>query len=610
MEQLRQGQKAPIEEINEIFNIDMAIINVIHLIEDSIASVYGLKTTPTDIRETLSNLEQLHDSIVGSEEKKLPPQSKEIIENAIKIFEEDIRLFEGKLTEKQTSSSNLDENTKKILIDHYQRSIERLTQIVDKLKEIRDLISSLEEKQRQRAETKEKATPKTEQPPAGGKTQAQTRTQTQAQAEPHKREKQTPAERKVPTLSNLALAVDAFVKLIITLNALADKAPTNSVDSLSYWNFLRGEYLRKKEKEIKPLIETITKVYPDLVFEAKNAANFLVEAHKRLKEDLKKWSDWATQQPLAKADPRFIALTALPQLEMMMESITDEAVTRAGILLQAAEETLSEYESAVQKIKPIGVTQALKREGLRAGKNLLERLKPLKKLQKFERKKVDVSGFRLISSEEGRRVARKVFSDLRGTEISPEGRPAPRMIYLEVFHQMLEILHDFLWKLFPFGKEYKALEEITEEDFGPLKGVGMEWRNEAIKLRKVLSEYLKYYRRRPRKSVGEELKEIESKLLESLRAFIEASNKLVAEYSRLKQQYANLSEEEKKAFSSLPNFEALLNAKDGIPLLQDLITKISHWKQALETSQQLLRALLPQGGRERQQWLIEEKHTL
>jgi hypothetical protein len=184
------------------------------------------------------------------------------------------------------------------------------------------------------------------------------------------------------------------------------------------------------------------------------------------------------------------------------------------------------------------------------------------------------------------------------------------MIYLEVFHQMLEILHDFLWQLLPFGKEHKALEEITEEDFGPLKGVGMEWRNEAIKLRKVLSEYLKFYRRRPRKSVYEDLKEIEGKLLESLNAFIEASNKLVAEYSKLKQQYAKLSEEEKKAFSNLPNFEALLNAKDGIPLLQDLVTKISRWKQALETSQQLLRALLPRGDRERQQWLIEEKHTL
>jgi len=598
MEQPRQGQGAPIEEINEIFDIARATNDVIYLIESNLISVYGSDTTPGDVKDALWNLNQLYNSIVR--EKKLPDQAAEIVDNAIKVFEEDIRLFERRLAEAQAAGTA--DTIKNILIGYYQKSIGLLKPIVERLKGIRELISSLEEKQQQTAEKKEEVTPKTEQPPAEKKAP------TKAQSTPTEK-KQPTAERKAPTLSNLALVVDAFVKLIITLNELANKAPTNSKDSLSYWNFLRGKY-RNKQGEIKALIETITKVYPDLVFEPKNAANFLIEAHKRIKEDLKKWSDWATQQSLAKADPRFIALTALPQLEMMMESITDEEVMRAGILLQAAEETLSEYESALQTINPFEATQQLKLKELQAGRNLLERLKPLKKFPKPERKKVEVSGFRLLSSEEGRRVAKKVFSSLRGTQVSPEGKPAPRTIYLEVFHQMLETLHDFLWQLLPFGEEYKALEETTEEDFGPLKGVGMEWRNEAITTRKVLSEYLKFYRRRPRKSLYEDLKEIEDKLLGSLNAFIEASNKLVAEYSKLKQQYSKLSEEEKKAFSNLPNFEALLNAKDGIPLLQDLVTKISRWKQALETSQQLLRALLPQGDREHQQWLIEEKHTL
>jgi hypothetical protein len=599
MEQLRQGQGTSIEEINRIFDIANAINDVTYQIESNLHSIYGQSLIPRDVEEALRNLEQLHESI--TREKKLPDQTAEIIENATNVFEKYLRLFEERL--RKVEASETEKNFKDILTNYYRRSIEILTTIVENLKRVKELIPPLQEKQQPPAEKKEEVTPRIEQPTAERKAPPK------AEPTPPKKE-QPPAERKVPTLSNLAVAVDAFVILIITLNEIADKAPTGSKDSLSYWNFLRKEYLKKRDEEVKALIGKIRRVYPDIVFEPKNAANFLIEVHKRLKEDLKKWSDWATQQSLAKADPRFIALIALPQLEMMMESITDEAVRRAGILLQSVEETLSEYETALQTINPFEATQQLELKKLEAGSKLFERLKQLKNFPKFERKKVDVSGFRLISSEEGRRVAKKVFSSLRGTEISPEGKPAPRMIYLEVFHQMLEILHDFLWQLLPFGKEHKGLEEITEEDFGPLKGVGMEWRNEAIKLRKVLSEYLKFYRRRPRKSVYEDLKEIENKLLESLNAFIEASNKLVAEYSKLKQQYAKLSEEEKKAFSNLPNFEALLNAEDGILLLQDLVTKISRWKQALETSQQLLRALLPRGDRERQQWLIEEKHTL
>jgi gas vesicle protein len=600
MEQPRQEQKTPIEEINEIFGIANAINDVIYLIEYNRTEIYGSGMTPEDVEKAQKELEQLYYSIIRSEEKKLPDRAAEIIENAIKVFEEDLRFSERRLREEEASGEK--NELKKILINYYQRSVELLTPIVENLKRIRELIFSLEEKQQPPTEEKEEVMPRIEQPPAEKKAP------TKAESTPTEK-KQPPAERKAPTLSNLALVVDSFVKLIIILNELADKAPTYSKDSLSYWNFLKDVY-RKKGNEIKALIERIRQVYSDLVFDAKNAANFLIEVHKRLKEDLKKWSDWATQQSLAKADPLFIALVALPQLEIMLESIPDEAIRRAGILLQAAEETLSEYESAIQTIEPIEVGQKLQAEKLKAGKNLLERVKPLEDLPKFQRKNVSVSGLRLISSEEGRRVARKVFSDLSGRKISPKGKPAPRMIYLEVFHQMLEILHDFLWNLLPFGKEYKALEEITEEDFGPLKGVGMEWRNKAIELRKVLSEFLKYYRRRPRKSIYEDLKEIEGKLLESLEAFTDASNNLVAEYSKLKQQYAKLSKEEKEAFSNLPNFEALLNAKDGIPLLRDLIPKIRRWKRALETSQQLLRALLPQGDRERQQWLIEEKHTL
>jgi hypothetical protein len=583
MEQAREGSFT--EEVERNFAIARALNEIIYDIEVRSVSIFGANRTPVDIENAKRELEYLYSDIMRGKGKKLPDRAAEVIENAIRVFEEKRNDFERRKNEEQVSFQG-PFDVRNLLIQYYDKSIQQINYIIERLRKIRELIPSPEEQQPTTEEAPPKAepTPKKEPPPA--------------------------TARKAPTLSGLTVAVNAFVNLIIILNELADKAPIRSIDSLSYWNFLRQEYL-PRDKEIKALIEKISQVYPDLTFTPQNAVSFLTEVYKRLKEDLAKWREWATQQTLVKADIQFITLLTIPQLEMLLESISEEAINRAGILLQAAEESLKGYESALRGVtKPAQIEQRLKIERLKAGKRLLESLQPLKSLPKFQRKKVEASGFRLSSSEEGRRIIRQLFSELRGTKIPTEGKPTPRIIYFDIFQEMLRILHDFLWMSFPFGEKNKSLEEITEEDFGPLGKVGMEWRNKAITLRKVLSEYIKRYRRRPRKSIGEELEEIENKLLQHLKEFIEVSNNLVRQYVQVKQQYEKMREKGKKELSKLPNFETLLNAEDGIPLLQNLVTKISQWKQALETSQQLLRALLPQDDRERQQRLIEEKHTL
>jgi hypothetical protein len=432
---------------------------------------------------------------------------------------------------------------------------------------------------------------------------------------------QPPAQPQQPTLVNLqqlTRAIIAFERLITILNSIADKIPSGMVGEDAYLRFLTNTY-SPMQNTIWQLIAEIRKLYPDLAYTPDRAEESLREVHRRLIEDTYKWEQHVAESVL-KADITMPGLAALSDLRDRLSNITEVDVVRAARVLESGERaTLEIYQFITQELMP----QAPKnwKEGLKHwGLKILSWISGIPLVQpaskRFREKIREVIGRVSPNLSAAQRIQRKprparpafrFLSDKRRKEMFTEMRTQGAVsyhTYVLTLYDGLKALWNFLWSLPPLPPHSGGIpiDRLDPAVFGPLEPAIKDWKEKGIKLRDALDNYLKpHFTPPPGAAIGREIARMKQMGLDQLLPeFIEASKELV-------RQYRQLPDDEKKKYV---NFERILFRPDGLPLLERLVALILLGQQVSKSAQELLQALLPQGDRERQQWLIEEKHTL
>jgi len=439
--------------------------------------------------------------------------------------------------------------------------------------------------------------------------------------QPTPQQQQAPQQPQQPTLVNLqqlTRAVTAFERLITILNNIADKIPSGMVGEDTYLRFLTNTY-SPMQNTIWQLIAEIRKLYPDIAYSPDRAEEFLREVHRRLIEDTYKWEQHVAESVL-KADITMPGLAALSDLRDRLNNITEADIVRAAYVLESGERaTLEIYQFITQELMP----QAPKnwKEGLKHwGLKILSWISgiPLVKpaSTRFKEKVKEVMGQvtpkltaagGIQKKPRPPRPAFRFLSDKRRKEMFTEMRTQGAVsyhTYVLTLYDGLKALWNFLWSLPPLPPHSGGIpiDRLDPAVFGPLEPAVKEWKEKGIKARDALDNYLKpHFTPPPGAAIGREIARMKQVGLDQvLPEFIEASKELV-------RQYRQLPDDEKKKYV---NFERILFRPDGLPLLERLVAFILLGQQVSKSAQEPLQALLPQGDRERQQWLIEEKHTL
>ncbi len=436
---------------------------------------------------------------------------------------------------------------------------------------------------------------------------------------PQQQAQQPPAQQ--PTLVNLqqlTQAAVAFERLITILNNIADKIPSGMVSEDAYLRFLTSTY-SSAQNTIWQLIGEIRKLYPDLAYTPGRAEEFLREVHRRLIEDTYKWEQHVAESVL-KANITMPHLAALSDLRDRLNNITEADIVRAAYVLESGEEaTLEIYQFITQELAPQAPKnwkESLKYWGLKILSWIsgIPLTKPAR--QRFEEKLGEVMGKvipNLTAAQQIQKQPRpprpafRFLSDKRRKEMFTEMRTQGTVsyhTYVLALYDGLKALWSFLWSLPPLPPHNGGIpiDRLDPTVFGPLEPAVKEWKEKGIEVRDALDNYLKpHFTPPPGTAIGREIARMKQVGLDKvLPKFIEASKELV-------RQYRQLPDDEKKKYV---NFERLLFRPDGLPLLERLVALILLGQQVSKSAQALLQALLPRGDRERQQWLIEEKHTL
>jgi hypothetical protein len=431
----------------------------------------------------------------------------------------------------------------------------------------------------------------------------------------------TPQQPTLVNLKQLTRAVEAFEELITILNSMADKIP-GTADINAHSSFLLNTY-SSKQYTIWQLIEKIRKFYPDLPYAPDRAEEFLKEAHRRLIEDTYKWEQHIAESAF-KANITAINISDFVELSSLgdrLDNITQADIVRAAYVLESGERATSEiYQFIIQELTP----QAPKnwKEGLKyLGLKILSWVSriPLTKpaRQRFQEKVGEVMelvtpklaaaqgiqkeprpphpAFRFLSDER----RKKMFA-----EMEKQGAISRQTLILTLYDG-IKALWNFLWLLpeLPPHSGWIPIDKLDPAVFGPLEPAVRKWKEKGIKVREALDNYVRRRFIMPSEVavIGKEIERMKQVGLDKdLPEFIEASKELVRKYKQL-------PDDEKTKYV---NFERLLFRPDGLPLLERLVAFILLGQQVSKSAQSLLQALPPRGDRERQQWLIEEKHTL
>jgi hypothetical protein len=432
----------------------------------------------------------------------------------------------------------------------------------------------------------------------------------------------SPAPQQQPTLANLqqlTRAITAFERLITILNNIADKIPSGMVvGGDAYLRFLTNTYT-PKQSTIRQLLEEIRKLYPDLAYTPNRAEEFLLEVYRRLIEDTYKWEQHVAESVL-KANITMPGLAALSDLRDKLNSITEADIVRAAYVLESGERaTLEIYQFVTQELMP-QTPQNWKENLKHWGLKILSWISgiPLTTTdhQRFQKKVGEVVELVTPKLTAAQRIQRKprtprpafrFLSDKRRKKMFAEIRTQGSVsyhTYVLTLYDGLEALWSFLWSLPPLPPHSGGIpiDRLDPAVFGPLEPAIKEWKEKGIKVRDALDNYLKpHFTPPPGAAIGREIARMKQLGLDQLLPkFIEASKELV-------RQYRQLPDNERRKYA---NFERILFRPDGLPLLERLVALILLGQQVSKSAQPLLQALLPRDDRERQQWLIEEKHTL
>jgi hypothetical protein len=419
-----------------------------------------------------------------------------------------------------------------------------------------------------------------------------------------------PQQPTLPNLKQITQAIIAFEKLITTLNSIADKIPSGAADEDAYLRFLTNTY-SPMQNTIWQLIGEIRTLYPDLAYTPNRAEEFLREVHRRLTEDLYKWEQHVVESVL-KSNITILTLAILSELRDRLNNITEDDIVRAAYVLESGETaTLEIYEFIRQELMP----QAPKdwKEGLKHwGLKILSWIAGIPLTQsaskRFREKVREVIGKvspKLSAAQQIQRRPRPslptfhFLSDKRRKEILAD--PVSYHAYVLALYDALKALWNFLWSLPPLPPHSGGIpiDRLDPAKFGPLGPAVKKWKEKGIKVREALDNYLKpHFTSPPGTAIGREIARMKQVGLDQvLPEFVEASKELV-------RQYRQLPPDEKKKYA---NFEQILL---GLLPLERLVAFILLGQQVSKSAEALLQALLPRGDRERQQWLIEEKHTL
>jgi len=512
----------------------------------------------------------------------------------------------------QEQENRVKQHLPTIQLTVYKEFYQKIDDFQKKIEEIRNKL------QPQAPQTPAPQVPQAQQTPQQQPPAAQPQQQPRA-AQP---QQQPPAAQpQQPTLVNLqqlTRAVVAFERLITILNNIADKIPTGMVDENTYLRLLTSTY-SPMQNTIWRLIAEIRKLYPDLAYTPGKAEEFLREVHRRLIEDTYKWEQHVAESVL-KASITMLGLVVLSDLRDRLNNITDVDIVRAAHVLDSGETaTLEIYQFIRQELMsqaPREWKEGLKHWGLKilswitgipltqsASKRFREKVREV--IRKISPK---LSAARQIQKKpRPPRPAFRFLSDKRRKEIFTEIRTQGVVsypTYVLTLYDGLIALWGFLWLLPPLPphSDWIPIDRLDPAVFGPLEPAVKDWKEKGIKLRNALDNYLKpHFTPPPGAAVGREIARMKQLGLDQLLPeFIEASKELV-------RQYRQLPDDERKEYV---NFERLLFRPDGLPLLERLVAFILLGQQVSKSAEALLQALLPRDDRERQQWLIEEKHTL
>ena len=511
----------------------------------------------------------------------------------------------------QLQEENLKQNLRGIQLTVYEEYYRKIDDFQKRIDGIRNKLQpQTSQPQQQQAQQQPQA-------PAPQPSQPQAKQPPQ----PTPQQQQAPQQPQQPTLVNLqqlTRAVTAFERLITILNNIADKIPSGMVGEDTYLRFLTNTY-SPMQNTIWQLIAEIRKLYPDIAYSPDRAEEFLREVHRRLIEDTYKWEQHVAESVL-KADITMPGLAALSDLRDRLNNITEADIVRAAYVLESGERaTLEIYQFITQELMP----QAPKnwKEGLKHwGLKILSWISgiPLVKpaSTRFKEKVKEVMGQvtpkltaagGIQKKPRPPRPAFRFLSDKRRKEMFTEMRTQGAVsyhTYVLTLYDGLKALWNFLWSLPPLPPHSGGIpiDRLDPAVFGPLEPAVKEWKEKGIKARDALDNYLKpHFTPPPGAAIGREIARMKQVGLDQvLPEFIEASKELV-------RQYRQLPDDEKKKYV---NFERILFRPDGLPLLERLVAFILLGQQVSKSAQEPLQALLPQGDRERQQWLIEEKHTL
>jgi hypothetical protein len=386
----------------------------------------------------------------------------------------------------------------------------------------------------------------------------------------------------------------------------------------THLRFLTNTY-SPMQNTIWQLIGEIRKLYPDLAYTPDRAEEFLREVHRRLIEDTYKWEQHVAESVL-KADITMPGLAALSDLRDRLNNITEADIVRAAYVLESGERaTLEIYQFITQELMPQAPKSwkdSLKHWGLKILSWIsgIPLVKPASTRFREKVKEVMEGVTPKLAATRGiqkqprpPRPAFRFLSDKRRkemfTDIKTQGAVSYHT-YVLTLYDGLKALWNFLWSLPPLPPHSGGIpiDRLDPAVFGPLEPAVKEWKEKGIKARDALDNYLKpHFTPPPGAAIGREIARMKQVGLDQvLPEFIEASKELV-------RQYRQLPDDEKRKYA---NFERILFRPDGLPLLERLVAFILLGQQVSKSAQELLQALLPQDDQERQQWLIEEKHTL
>jgi hypothetical protein len=569
-------------------------------------------TLPTDVQRAISNLALFL-------RQALPdPQQPGPIEGIVDSLDELKAALDDVRDALQEQENRLKQHLPSIELDAYKEFYQKIDDFQKRIEGIKNKLQPSQQPQ----PPSPPARP-AQQPPKPPAQQPQPPSPpAQQPPKPPAQQPQPPAaQQQQPTLVNLqqlTRAITAFERLVTILNNIADKIPSGMVSEDAYLRFLTNTY-SPMQNTIWQLIAEIRNLYPDLAYTPGRAEEFLREAYRRLIEDTYKWERQVAESVL-KADITMPGLAALSDLRDRLNSITEGDIVRAAHVLESGERaTLEIYQFITQELIP--QTPRNWKEGLKYwGLKILSWISgiPLVKpaRQRFQEKVREIMGRVIPNLTAAQGIQKKprpphpafrFLSDKRRKEMFTDMRTQGAVsyhTYVLTLYDGLKALWNFLWSLPPLPPHSGGIpiDRLNPTVFGPLEPAVQEWKEKGVKVRDALDNYLKpHFTPPPGAAVGREIARMKQLGLDqALPEFIEASKKLVREYRQL-------PDDEKKKYV---NFERLLLRPDGLPLLERLVAFILLGQQVSKSAQALLRALLPQDDRERQQWLIEEKHTL